>query len=1066
MEPPAKRRRKGPSPPKLGQNDDEDDELASHPQEITVRRDPDIQFVLKRANANHKLQATMAHIIEKYSRDFEGVGDEIDMETGEIVVNNGHLRNMRDEGDVEGLWMDGDSNVDQDEGILLEDLTDEYSDNQDEMDEPRNPEGDDNQNSSTTEQNPNVTSNPSEETESDPIPAPTGNEKQKSTETQDERLPPETRNSTDDPPASFGRGAPLGYGAPPGPFGPWSMMPGFPMNPWGRDDIPPYYNMPPSMPGPWFNGGRYEFPTNDGQTSIWGRGWVKKTKRAGFMKKSSKSHVESSKNPGEHAADEETGADDENDKENSGEQQPETQEALASDRTINASDEDDDLIFSGTTGSPPATERISIPSKEKKAAKETTRTKAVERPLEETAGNTIKAPSHDHEQDDGNRRRSGRARKPVEYMGKISWEEAREWQNSGQSLSVELHRVDRANRQDFQSVDNTDDESLPTQKAAPQSPPRGSRRESEKTTRRQVIPDSQDTATPFNSSAPQPSQPASQSQASRPQASHLAEKQSSPSILGHNAMPSMTLSDDEAPLVLSRVMVPRPQVMSSKPVPQLASVQEKHESSTDKEGTPKVNYAQRTDDTEASLVDPVEVTPGEVNDVARLDPPVQPLKRKRGRPRKSDITTKAVQVEHISAVSLDSASEPPKRKRGRPRRSSIIAREVGTTVPIHDPQVPQQEISAQVEVEIEAVEEAEKPGCLSRELRWLEKKKPKGVSDLEAKGLTSEKRLRSRGSKETLQPNDVNVKETQKSSKEPEAMPGNDLLSPERVASLPNAIPTKIAASAAKTTSSPSPPSLPKVASRVISPAEPTSPPQPASAAKTTAPPSSKVASLPKAVSNSRATPPSGAVSPSNTIPRADTTSPPKVDSPSKAVPRTVFQPSSSPRAALPPKSVSPAKAVPLPRDHQPPSDTPQDLVPEPVSTPKRNKYAAVHPAGTPSNSFKPHTPRHTSIRTTRAPSSRRSLLSFVSDSESDSDRSRDELARKVRLSSHKKSARPSTHKIWKSTSLTTEVHRTPSRRRRNEPPTPVKTPGGTLRTCGVDGYRCGREFCFTCLPV
>ncbi|EEU48092.1 uncharacterized protein NECHADRAFT_75312 [Fusarium vanettenii 77-13-4] len=1095
MEPPAKRRRKGPSPPTLGQNDDEDDELASHPQEITVRRDPDIQFALKRANANHKLQATMAHIIEKYSRDFEGVGDEIDMETGEIVVNNGHLRNMRDEGDVEGLWLDGDGNAEEGEGILLEDLTDEYSDNQDEVVEPRNPEADDNQNSSTREQDPNVTSNPSDmEKESDSIPTPTSNEKEKSTENQDERLP-ETRGCTDNepgapphgfPPAPFGPGAPHGYGAPPGPFGPWSIMPGFPMNPWGRDDIPPYYNMPPSMPGPWFNGGRYEFPTNDGQTSIWGRKWVKKTKRAGFMKRSSKGHAESSKNTGDDAADEETGGDGGNDKENSGEQQPETQDALANDRIISASDEDDDLIFSGTTSSPPATTRSSIPSKDKEAAEEPTKTKPVEKALEETAGNAIKVPSRDHEQDDGNRRRSGRARKQVEYMGKISWAEAKEWRNSGQSLSVELRRVDRASRQDFQSVDNTDDESLPAQKAAPQSPTKGSQREMDKAVQRQVIPDSQDTATPFNSSAPQPSQPtsqpptsqppasqpqasqsqASQPQVSQPQASQPADKQDNLGTLNHDTMPSMVLSDDEAPLVLSRVMVPKPRATPSKPVSQLASVQEEHEDSTDKDSIPKVGHGQGTNDNEAPEAEPMEVTQDEAKDATRPEILAQPLKRKRGRPRKSEVpieTTIMVSLAsapaHLkgkpgrprqSEYSPEMTPPPPRRKRGRPRKSSTATREVDTEMETDEPQALRQEISAGVDVEMEGMEVAEKPGRMSRELRWLEKKKPKGVSDLEAQGVTSEKRLRSQGSKETLQPNDVNVEESQGLNEEPETIPSSSPPSPARATSLPKAIPAEDAAPPAKSTSSANPLSLPKVDSGVVSPEEPTSPPQVTPAAKTTSqtgvPSSSNAASLLKAASDSKA------ISRPNAVPSEDTTSSPKAASPPtsnltlEAVSPRIAQPFSSPRAVSP----SPTEAIHPAQDHQPPLSTPQDPTIQPASTPKRNKDRVIHPAGTPSNSSKPHTPRHTAIRTTRAPSSRRSLLSFVSDSESDSDRSRDELARKVRLSSHKKSARPSTHKIWKSTSLTTELHRTPSRKRRNEPPTPVKTPGGTLRTCGA----------------
>ncbi|KAL6813450.1 hypothetical protein GGI42DRAFT_175294 [Trichoderma sp. SZMC 28013] len=133
MEPPAKRRR-------MSQwlldkeNADEDDELASQPFEVEAKRDPDYKLSVERAYADQRFQITMAHIFEKYGRDFEGIGDEIDLVTGEIVVNNGHVRNMRDEGDVgDGLAGDlADGEDDEDEGILLEDLFDndeeEYGD--------------------------------------------------------------------------------------------------------------------------------------------------------------------------------------------------------------------------------------------------------------------------------------------------------------------------------------------------------------------------------------------------------------------------------------------------------------------------------------------------------------------------------------------------------------------------------------------------------------------------------------------------------------------------------------------------------------------------------------------------------------------------------------------------------------------------------------------------------------------------------------------------------------------------------------------------------------------------
>ncbi|KAK8219898.1 hypothetical protein M8818_000872 [Zalaria obscura] len=69
-----------------------DEELAGYDPTIDLERD-------RRANDN-KLKTTFERIFEKYARDFNGVGDEIDMATGEIVVNNGHLAFMRHERDV------------------------------------------------------------------------------------------------------------------------------------------------------------------------------------------------------------------------------------------------------------------------------------------------------------------------------------------------------------------------------------------------------------------------------------------------------------------------------------------------------------------------------------------------------------------------------------------------------------------------------------------------------------------------------------------------------------------------------------------------------------------------------------------------------------------------------------------------------------------------------------------------------------------------------------------------------------------------------------------------------
>jgi hypothetical protein len=63
-------------------------------------RDPDFDLEEKRAQVDFKLKSAYESIFEKYGRNFDGIGDEIDMETGEIVVNNGHLSKMHNERDI------------------------------------------------------------------------------------------------------------------------------------------------------------------------------------------------------------------------------------------------------------------------------------------------------------------------------------------------------------------------------------------------------------------------------------------------------------------------------------------------------------------------------------------------------------------------------------------------------------------------------------------------------------------------------------------------------------------------------------------------------------------------------------------------------------------------------------------------------------------------------------------------------------------------------------------------------------------------------------------------------
>ena len=97
MEHPAKRRRISSN---LLQESDDDDELNYAPEEASARKEPEYRLTIHRARSDHKFKSAMANIFEKYGRDFEGVGDEVDMMTGEIIVDNGHLSNMHRKDDL------------------------------------------------------------------------------------------------------------------------------------------------------------------------------------------------------------------------------------------------------------------------------------------------------------------------------------------------------------------------------------------------------------------------------------------------------------------------------------------------------------------------------------------------------------------------------------------------------------------------------------------------------------------------------------------------------------------------------------------------------------------------------------------------------------------------------------------------------------------------------------------------------------------------------------------------------------------------------------------------------
>ncbi|OLN81742.1 Uncharacterized protein PB1A10.02 [Colletotrichum chlorophyti] len=143
MEPPAKRLRTGPSSSTPQSNDDEGDELIYEPDEVSRMRDPGYQLDQSRAFAAFKLKSTFEHIFQKYERDFTGIGDEIDLRTGKIITNNGHLERMRNERDT-GVQ---DEEQEEDEGVLLEDafVSGDEESEEDNGDGNENPDASDNE---------------------------------------------------------------------------------------------------------------------------------------------------------------------------------------------------------------------------------------------------------------------------------------------------------------------------------------------------------------------------------------------------------------------------------------------------------------------------------------------------------------------------------------------------------------------------------------------------------------------------------------------------------------------------------------------------------------------------------------------------------------------------------------------------------------------------------------------------------------------------------------------------------------------------------------------------------
>ena len=75
-------------------------EPPSKRQRLSGNSYPESDLHARRAQNDLRLKSIFESIFEKYGKDFDGLGDEIDMKTGEIVVDNGHILGMANERDV------------------------------------------------------------------------------------------------------------------------------------------------------------------------------------------------------------------------------------------------------------------------------------------------------------------------------------------------------------------------------------------------------------------------------------------------------------------------------------------------------------------------------------------------------------------------------------------------------------------------------------------------------------------------------------------------------------------------------------------------------------------------------------------------------------------------------------------------------------------------------------------------------------------------------------------------------------------------------------------------------
>ncbi|TFB06685.1 hypothetical protein CCMA1212_000837 [Trichoderma ghanense] len=1021
MEPPAKRRRMSQLLLDKDNADEDDDELAFRPFEVEAKRDPDYKLSVERAYADQRFQATMAHIFEKYGRDFEGIGDEIDLVTGEIVVNNGHVRNMRDEGDVgdglRGDLMDGED--DEDEGILLEDLYgDEEEYEEEETREKGKPVGVGRERAHNGD---DADDDDDDDDDEDRIIQ--GRQATRDSHSTALVLGSSSRN------ALLARTSPFGaHNANPLHFEPPTELPfassaftfdrspcasepwGFPgqyADPlWDRPDLFTVQR-PPSQQLP-LKPSRYHFPARSGESSIWAPGSRfradeeplpsafaatfgkhllpkrKKILKHPLLLPSTKpnEHGDSRKSEAEEQDEEDedvilTGK---RSRENPTEATGHAENLRQSNNS--AGEEAGERGGEGTSsdsGYKSAQSTRRSRKRKQRADDGSMRDEAVQplgisrkaansRPkrLPHKAKNSDqRAPSLELPAETNGCRRSGRMRKQVEYLNKISWAQALAEQRAEKQAML-------LPASDSQKIDGEDDDEHAEMGSSTESKSTDEDHAALTESEHDCIPDS---AADDDDDDDDDDEEEEEIGEAEVEEEVEAEKEQEE---GDESEEREEEEREVSPPIIDLATSHEPQVRQSR-IAERRSIQV------------PAGFPFKTTDSGYLLSDDEAPT--------SLSKPRKSISQKRHEgvlPLREIRNVKAQAQAEIS--SSDAGKEGRQNQSGKKRRHKadavIGSSPTGNKSSSGHPDVPSEDSSGVAPLSSSPTRFLSR---ITLKVSLDDTPQPSDATSEEAKhqleAIQSSSPI-ARVSEDALKP--TTSKQRRRQSRKPVSPVIEQLNAAIGQLKQPvehTALPTVIEDSSHETCDD-------------LSPVEPPSPA--------------------KASLHDKPAPPS----PNRTL--------------------------SSPEAAPRPSTQSPSKVLP------------GSPIKSPTKKPSKRPAADETEEPLPSQSNPPQTPRRPHRRL-KVPSSRHSILSLLSDDE-DEDEEIDELGRNLAampLRLQSSVAQTTARKVWRSSSRTREVYRTPVKKRPSEPVSPgslVKTPGGTLRACGVDGYRCGRDFCFTCL--